>query len=113
MALMAAVQTLLEALTVRDCCCSLVKCWDHLGLPRQYSDIQAREYPGILAAGCHWVVPAGLSGQDILVGMYGLRGLKVQLWVDQCRLVRLRDQFDADQNCVLLHLMLGEQTCKM
>ena len=77
MALMAAVQTLLEALTVRDCCCSLVKCWDHLGLPRQYSDIQAREYPGILAAGCHWVVPAGLSGQDILVGMYGLRGLKV------------------------------------
>ena len=82
---MAALQTLLEALTVRDCCCSSVECRDHLGLPREYSgtlaeeysDIQAREYSGILAAGCHWVVPAGLSGQDILVGLYGLRGLTV------------------------------------
>ena len=63
----------------------MVECWDHLGLAveysgilaEEYSDIQAREYSGILAAGCHWVVPAGLSGQDILVGLYGLRGLKV------------------------------------
>ena len=54
---------------MRDCCCSLVECWDHLGLPGKYS--------GILAAGYHLVVPAGLSGQDILVGLYGLRGLKV------------------------------------
>ena len=82
---MAVVQTLLEALTVRDCCCSSVECRDHLGLPREYSgtlaeeysDIQAREYSGILTAGCHLVVPAGLSGQDILEGLYGLRGLMV------------------------------------